>query len=363
MFSLGFALALCSTPAAADPASTLGESESSSSEVGERKIDVGRGTGLELRWLPGPLPERPEAAIVNGRETDDFRAVVALGAQFRQGTAIFCSGTMFTRRYVLTAAHCVDALDQYVGQGATPIVLFGGNLYANDIFHFTEALSWQTSPRWNGSADNGADIALVEIESAPSGVPPIPLMTRSATSFVSGETLDYVGFGVTGDGRQDSGIKRTADIGFYQLQGDYLISYDPQKNLCSGDSGGAALRRVSGNWELAGVNSFVFDTANDGSSCFTGGSGATRVDRFLDWIEAESDWTEQGDTGGDTGEDPEPEPETDEPTTDYGDWSEPERPPEEGVAGCACHAASVNGAWAGLGVVGVLLALARRRSR
>jgi MYXO-CTERM domain-containing protein len=277
---------------------------------------------------------------------------------------VFCSATWVHERWAITAAHCIDALRSYQAQGARGTLVFGGNLWNQDYFHVSEVIAHKNSPRWNGNANNGADIGVLQLNGGPSTVRPMPLMVDPATVLVRGELLDYVGFGITRDGASDSGIKRTADIGFYQLQGDYIISYDPAKNLCSGDSGGAGLRRAGTAWQLAGVNSFVFDTANDGTSCLTGGSGATRIDRFIDWIEAETEWTRQGNGTADPLPDPDPDPDPDDgdPIADYGDWSLPGRPPEDGVTLGACD--STGGLSGGaLALLGLGALFGRRRRR
>ena len=334
--------------------------------------------------------ERP--GIVGGFATADFPAVVALAIEHGGGVSTFCSGTLITDRWVVTAAHCIDALASYEQQGAVGRVVFGANLTTNDIDGHSIISGWTVHPGWTRDLNDGADIAVVELADAEHGVTPMPLIDCDC-DLRRPEVLDYVGFGITGDGRQDAGVKRTAAIDFDHVEGDFLISIDPHSNLCSGDSGGAALRWTERGHVLAGVNSFVFDTAGDGSSCFSGGSGATRISPFLGWIEAETDWTPGGPgTNGTDGTDPgtdgtdpgtdgtdgtDPgtdgtDPGTDgtDPGTDGTDpgtdGSDPELPgvdtgeiPSIEGLGCACNAAPSSGGWVVL--AGLALLVGRRR--
>ncbi|TVQ91406.1 MAG: hypothetical protein EA397_10155 [Deltaproteobacteria bacterium] len=333
------------------------------------------------QWVDIPISS-DRAQIVNGSATTDFREVVALAGIARNGqAALFCSGTWVHERWVVTAAHCIDALRQYERQGLTPHVVFGGNIWAGDYFHVAEVTESINHPNWTGNVNNGADIGVLQITGGPgAGLRPMPIMVDSATSFSRGEKLDYVGFGVTRDGASDSGVKRTADIGFWELRGDYIIAYDEVKNLCQGDSGGAGLRRVSGGWQLAGVNSFVYDVTGDGQSCVNGASGAVRLDRFHPWIEENTEWSRatngdgggnggNGGNGGDGGSDGggdngggDSGGGDDEPRdVDYGDWSEPDRPPEDSVVlGCSAVAGQGLGGLGLLGLLGLLLARRRR---
>ena len=68
-----------------------------------------------------------------------------------------------------------------------------------------------------------------------------------------------VGFGITSTTSQDSGTKRTIDMPIYDFDADFVYLYDAaeSQNICSGDSGGAALGTFSGGLELVGVNSFA----------------------------------------------------------------------------------------------------------
>ena len=96
-----------------------------------------------------------------------------------------------------------------------------------------------------------------------------------------------MGWGVTRDDANNGGVKRTARIPVYDTRGNSVfLAYDSEGNLCNGDSGGAGLEpQEDGSHEIAGVNSFVFAVQSGGSSCVGGGSGSTRVDAALEWIE------------------------------------------------------------------------------
>ena len=70
----------------------------------------------------------------------------------------------------------------------------------------------------------------------------------------------------------------------------FLYTNDPtgQSNICSGDSGGAALIEKSSGYVLVGVNSFGFDINGGQPTCEgpDAAAGATRVDQYLDFIES-----------------------------------------------------------------------------
>ena len=63
----------------------------------------------------------------------------------------------------------------------------------------------------------------------------------------------------------------------------FIYAYDPETNLCSGDSGGASLRLTDDGYTIVGVNSFVFSVQGS-NPCVGGASGATRVDSNFEWI-------------------------------------------------------------------------------
>lgn len=305
----------------------------------------------DLRWDD----DAPVSRIVNGEETRDFPQVAALSAQYSSIDQSFCSATLVAPDELVTAAHCIDGMRGHLNNGAVPYAVFGGHVRAGEVSFASEIVEWGRHPDWTGSIQSGGDIAWIRIAEPNTQVPPMPLFAGAAADLSPGEVLDFVGFGVTRDRGSDGGIKRTAPIPFRNINGAYLISRDPEKNVCSGDSGGAALRRVGeGQWVLVGVNSFVSDTAGDGTSCLTGQNGSTRVDLYRDWILQNTAATT------DVVEPPDPADPVDPIEGDeaYGDWDPPQRPPEGSVTACASIGATSLG---GLGLFALGLGLLRRR--
>ena len=73
----------------------------------------------------------------------------------------------------------------------------------------------------------------------------------------------------TTDNGWDSGYKRYAEMPVVDYDSYFIYSLDTAdaQNLCSGDSGGAALEPVGSSYELAGVNSFVFAYSSSRTTC------------------------------------------------------------------------------------------------
>ena len=267
-------------------------------EIGTRVISMALLPILALVSLASAGGEAPP--VVNGDTTGDFEAVGALVAcQSANQCGNFCSATLIAPDWVVSAAHCVDALDDYDRWGYDVHFVVGRSM--SQVTDHQLARTWVMHPDFSQSSSNiQHDIGLVQLESAMTSVEPVPLNADEVDWNWRNEDLTYVGYGITSDDANDSGTKRYAEMPVIEYDDQFIYALDTvdDQNLCSGDSGGAALEPQSdGSFELAGVNSFVF--AYSGStSCVGGGSGATRVDTHLDWI---LEYVDLGSTGGGEG--------------------------------------------------------------
>ena len=83
---------------------------------------------------------------------------------------------------------------------------------------------------------------------------------------------------------RDSGKKRTTSIPYNAMDDTFIYAYDPNTNLCSGETLVVLpFRWTEDGYTLAGVNSFVFSVQGS-QPCVGGASGATRIDAYYTWI-------------------------------------------------------------------------------
>ena len=245
-----------------------------------------------LIWLTFSFASTPPP-IVNGSYTSDFMAVGAFVQCYGSyGCGSFCSGTLIAPRYVITAAHCVEDLSSY----GEYYFLFGNNIGNSDAYG--EVIDWVAHEGYSGTNSQtiSDDIAVVEINGVfdlatqqEYNILPISLNRQEVSTRWIGDELQMVGYGITRTGREDSGYKRTVDMPIYDFDDQFVYVYDPseQQNVCSGDSGGAALSYQEGGLVLVGVNSFTY------GECETYFAGVARVDQYTEWIDSKVEYFEQ----------------------------------------------------------------------
>ena len=228
--------------------------------------------------IPWEIAEGPHS-IVNGTETNEHPAVVAIAIEMGSFMSVMCSGTLIHPEWVVTAAHCVDsAASQQLNYG-TAVVVFGKNA-ANGGQFTVEMDDWFPHPGWTGDLQVGNDIGLVHLSRPVDEFDVMIVNDEVPDETWLGTKLTFVGYGVTSDSQQGSGTKRKTKIPLLDFTDQFLSSYDPDTNVCNGDSGGAALEETEeGLFELAGVNSYVTPSCNGGAN------GASNVASFLPFLD------------------------------------------------------------------------------
>ncbi len=296
-----------------------------------------------LAWTTA-LAQAPPP-IVNGETTSDFPQVGMLYYEAGNRSGL-CSATLIHEQWIMTAAHCVDSMD---GSGTTYFMT--GTDWDEGLERITEVTEMHLHPDYTGSGYH--DIGIMKLQNTISNVEPMPVNHDALGTQNYGDEITYVGWGNDDNNGNGSGVKRTVTVHIEALDWYNIYTYDEsgqQGNVCSGDSGGAALMPLGDDgWELVGVNAFIYVRTGGQAQCDhpEGAAGATRVDKYLSWVADYVDYTigvEDGDSDtdidADTDTDTDADADSDTEDLDTGWWDDelPSRPDDETLSsggGCA----------------------------
>lgn len=211
---------------------------------------------------PGEATAATEAEIVGGKTTT---ANPAVGA-FVDASGPFCTGTLVTKRVIVTAAHCFEDV-----RAARIAFAIGPNANAPQTLLRVAQLAQH--PQYDGQAIRN-DIA-VAVLAEDAAVTPIPVNEQALDASWVGKSLSFVGYGVTnGWTGAGNGVKRAVSMPIAQVGATQFAYGDRTRNTCFGDSGGPALvDRGNGQLAVVGVTSF-------GDASCTAFGVDTRVDAF-----------------------------------------------------------------------------------
>ncbi|MDY0062434.1 MAG: trypsin-like serine protease, partial [Myxococcota bacterium] len=257
---------------------------------------------LSLLVLLGSLPaltachEEPFPAlgdlqqpIVGGVTENGYQGVGALVLD-ASGYVLtnFCTATLLSDEWALTAAHCLLPTDDFEIQAWMTSFYVGTVVEEGGGFKY-EADAFYPYPGYDPQAAEG-DIGLVHLKDRVAGVGTYninrtPLSDRNH----AGASVFYVGYGVNNGVRDTgSGTKRSGTVSISDV---YLTGYRYEFEgvmPCSGDSGGPGFMTLGGAQVVAGVVSVGDENCQE-----TGYD--TRVDAYADWID-----DVMGGGGGDT---------------------------------------------------------------
>jgi V8-like Glu-specific endopeptidase len=208
--------------------------------------------------LVEPIAEARSPIIGGAR--DHFRTyVVGVGDE----SGAFCSGTVISRRTVLTAGHCYSA--KKGAKGGITRIWFGEEVDTSASRTGVATARVIRHPGFDAGT-LGHDLTMVELAAdAPTQAVPLLRDTLHNTAGWVGPAFTFVGYG--DDGGYHYGVRRVVTFpiervgpgkggGSGPIDATQFYYRVPHKNTCSGDSGGPAFFPRGHVERLAGATSY-----------------------------------------------------------------------------------------------------------
>jgi len=220
-----------------------------------------------------------EVKIVNGEETtkeiwgESFSGVVMIMVEGPEGLSS-CTATIIDPQMLLTARHCIASQDN-----------FGNTVYVEAKSISVKSGLW--CGYTSGSLALGeevvphldADLALIYLNKKIAERKVYPV--RDNPQEVVGEKGTIVGYGVSGEDKQDSGTQRWGETTILKIWDyDNLIELGDPSGTCYGDSGGPLFTKQNGKNVVSGVTSFGAEGCSSQSDSYS-----VQVMKYRNWIE------------------------------------------------------------------------------